>query len=106
MADDNGRTKFRKNLDFCKQSMGNPMNERKISPSVALFLFTYLLLGMGEIEMMAESEKSTSSFKKFATNVGKSSTTKKFFNSRFGLYKPKFELHKPNLELYKPNLGL
>ena len=49
MADDNGRTKFRKNLDFCKQSMGNPMNERKISPSAAFFLFTYLLLGMGEI---------------------------------------------------------
>ena len=106
MADDNGRTKFRKNLDFCKQSVGNPMNEQKIPPSAAFFLFTYLLLGMGEIEMMAEPEKSPSSFKKFATNVGNFITTRKFFNSKFGLYKPRFELHKPNLELYKPNLGL
>ena len=106
MADDNGRTKFRKNLDFCKQSVGNPVNERKIPPSAAFFLFMYLLLGMGEIEMMDEPEKSPSSFKKFATNVGNFITTRKFFNSRFGLYKPRFELYKPNLELHKPNLGL
>ena len=85
MADDNGRTKFRKNLDFCKQSVGNPMNERKIPPSAAFFLFTYLLLGMGEIEMMAEPEKSPSGFKKSDTNVGNFITTRKIFNSRFGL---------------------
>jgi len=99
MADDNGRTKFRKNLDFCKQSVGNPMNERKIPPSAAFFLFTYLLLGMGEIEMMAEPEKSPSSFKKSATNVGNFITTREFFNSKFGLYKPRFELHKPRFGL-------
>ena len=99
MADDNGRTKFRKNLDFCKQSVGNPMNERKIPPSAAFFLFMYLLLGMGEIEMMAEPEKSPSGFKKSATNVGNFITTRKFFNSKFGLYKPNLELHKPNLGL-------
>ena len=85
MADDNGRTKFRKNLDFCKQSVGNPMNERKIPPSAAFFLFAYFLLGMGEIEMMAEPEKSPSSFKKSAMNVGNFITTRKFFNSRFSL---------------------